>query len=74
MIEGYVNKKDPAGIEVEYSGDYIDVLAELIWLNFAIIYKVSEEHKLDKNELIKNVLEVVQENIEEVEEHEEKED
>ncbi len=66
MIESYINKAEPEAAQIEYEGDYIDVLAELIWLNFFLVSKIAEEQKLNRNKLIVDVLEVVQENLEEL--------
>ena len=47
-------------------GPYIDTMAELIALVYLVCAKLAEENNLNKNKLIKDVLEVAMEDLGEI--------
>ena len=65
MVDIQIDKDFPKDIYIHHEGRYIDVLAELAWANIYMAKTLAEEHKLNPKELLKNILEVSLENMEE---------
>ena len=65
MIKSNIDVKNEM-ISVLLDGSYIDNLAELIVLVYAVCEKLAEENKLDRDKLIKDVLEVATEDLGEI--------